>query len=307
MHQYLNISSIVQEAIHTKKPIVALESTIISHGMPYPKNVETALQVEEIIEKNGAIPATIAIMNGKCCIGLNEEQITILAKEKNVTKVSIRDMPFVVAQQLYGATTVAATMRIASMAGIKVFVTGGIGGVHRGAEKNMDISADLTELHETNVAVVSAGIKSILDIGLTLEYLETIGVPVITVGSNNLPGFYSNNSGYKSPLSLNTVNEIASLIYTKWQMKINGGVLVANPVPPQNEVPNKVIEEHILSALQEAEKQGIRGKETTPFLLKHIANHTNGESLTANIALIKHNALLGAQLSVALNNLYDTN
>lgn len=307
MHQYLNIHPNVQQALANGKPIVALESTIISHGMPYPKNVETALQVEEIITEQGAVPATIAIMKGKCCVGLDREQIETLAKEKNVTKVSLRDMPFVLTQNLYGATTVAATMRIASMAGIKVFVTGGIGGVHRGAEKNMDISADLTELHQTNVAVVSAGIKSILNIGLTLEYLETLGVPVITFGSKNLPGFYSNNSGFQSPLSLNTAHEIANLIYAKWQMQLQGGVLVANPVPTQQEVPNNIIEAHIQNALQAADNEGIKGKETTPFLLQHIANNTKGESLTANIALIKHNALLGAKLSIALNNLYANN
>lgn len=307
MYQYLNIQPKVQEALSNNTPIVALESTIVSHGMPYPKNVETALQVEEIIEQQGAVPATIAIMNNKCCVGLSKEQIETLAKEKNVTKVSLRDMPYVLTQNAYGATTVAATMRIASMARLKVFVTGGIGGVHRGAEQNMDVSADLTELEQTNVAVVSAGIKSILDIGLTLEYLETLGVPVITFGSKNLPGFYSNNSGFQSPLSLNTVNEIAALVYAKWQMQLQGGVLVANPIPTQNEVPNAVIETHILEALEAAETEKIKGKEITPFLLQHIANHTKGESLEANIALIKHNAVLGAKLSIAINNLYATN
>lgn len=307
MNHLFHIHPKVQQALNAKQPIVALESTIISHGMPYPKNVETALQVEEIIEQQGCVAATIAIMNGKCCVGLTQNQIETLAKEENVTKVSLRDMPFVLTQNLYGATTVAATMRIASMAGIKVFVTGGIGGVHRGAEKNMDISADLTELHQTNVAVVSAGIKSILDIGLTLEYLETLGVTVITFGSKNLPGFYSNNSGFESPLSLNSIEEIASLIHAKWQLQLQGGVLVANPIPTQNEVPNEIIEQHILQALVAADIAGVKGKEITPFLLQHIANHTQGESLAANITLIKHNALLGAKLCIALNNLYATN
>jgi pseudouridine-5'-phosphate glycosidase len=307
MHKFLHIHPKVQEALDSQKPIVALESTIISHGMPYPKNVETALQVEEIIEQQGCVAATIAIMNGKCCVGLSQEQIETLAKEKNVTKVSLRDMPFVLTQNQFGATTVAATMRIASMVGIKVFVTGGIGGVHRGAEKSMDISADLTELQQTNVAVVSAGIKSILDIGLTLEYLETLGVPVVTFGSKNLPGFYSNNSGFQSPLSLNNVQEIAALIFAKWQLQLQGGVLVANPVPTEFEVPNAIIEQHILQALQAAEINKTKGKEITPFLLQHIAQHTQGESLTANIALIKNNALLGAKLSIALNSLYANN
>lgn len=270
--------------------------------MPYPKNVETALAVENIIRQNGAVPATIAIINGKCCVGLSTDEIEILGKEKNVWKVSLRDMPYVVSQQLFGATTVAATMRIAAMADIKIFVTGGIGGVHRGAEKTMDISADLTEMAQTSVAVVSAGIKSILDIGLTLEYLETLGVPVVTYGQPSFPSFYSNQSNFKTPLQLDTANEIAAMLYTKWQLGLNGSVLIANPIPKEFEMSNNVVETYIEQALQSASNTGITGKEITPFILQYIATHTGGESLDANIALIKHNAALGAAIAKALVN-----
>jgi pseudouridylate synthase len=299
-NSFLEIHPTVAKALKSNQPIVALESTIISHGMPYPKNVETALAVEEIIKKNGAVPATIAIINGKCCVGLSANQIEIFGKEKNVWKVSLRDMPYIVSKKLFGATTVAATMRIANMAGIKTFVTGGIGGVHRGAATTMDISADLTEMATTNVAVVSAGIKSILDIGLTLEYLETLGVPVVTYQQAIFPSFYSNKSNFNTPLQLNTAQEIAAMIDTKWGLGLQGAVLIANPIPAQYEIPATQVEQHIEQALEAANKNNIKGKEVTPFILQYIAKNTGGESLEANIALIKHNATLGAAIAVEL-------
>jgi pseudouridine-5'-phosphate glycosidase len=298
-NQFLEILPEVQQALTNGKPVVALESTIIAHGMPYPKNVQTALDVEQVVRDNGAVPATIAIMNGKCYVGLNAGQIEFFGKEKNVWKVSLRDMPYVISKKLYGATTVAATMRIASMAGIKVFVTGGIGGVHRGAEQSMDISADLTEMAQTSVVVVSAGVKSILDIGLTLEYLETKGIPVVTYGQDEFPSFYSRKSGFASPLRLDSADEIASLINTKWKFGLEGSVLIANPVPGEQEVAADEVELHIQMALKAADEKNIKGKEVTPFLLSYIAEHTEGESLEANIALIKHNAKVGSEIAVA--------
>lgn len=299
MNSFLEIHPEVQEALVANKAVVALESTIISHGMPYPKNVETAMAVEQVVRDNGGIPATIAIMSGKCCVGLSKEKIEYFGKAKDVWKASLGDMPYVISKNLYGATTVAATMRIAAMAGIKIFVTGGIGGVHRGAETNMDISADLTEMAQTSVAVVSAGVKSILDIGLTLEYLETKGIPVITYGQNEFPSFYSSKSGFKSPLRLDTPKEIASMLVTKWKLGLNGSVLIANPVPAEFEIGVDEMETHIQKALVASKEKNISGKEVTPFLLKYIADHTKGESLEANIALIKNNAKLGAEIAVA--------
>jgi len=298
-HPLLVILPEVQQALNEGQPVVALESTIISHGMPYPKNVETALAVEDTVRKNGAIPATIAIMDGKCYVGLSAAQIEYFGKEKNVWKVSLRDIPYVVSKKLYGATTVAATMRIASMAGIKVFVTGGIGGVHRDAASSMDISADLTEMAQTSVVIVSAGVKSILDIELTLEYLETKGIPVVTIGQDEFPSFYSSKSGYTSPLRLDSPAEIAALLQSKWQMGLEGAVLIANPVPAQFEVNKDEMEVHIQQALTAAENQHIKGKEVTPFLLQYIASHTNGESLETNIALILNNAKVGAAIAVS--------
>ncbi len=295
---FLTIQPEVKQALADGKPIVALESTIISHGMPYPQNVETALAVETVVRENGAVPATIAIFNGKCHVGLTQQQLEYFGNAKNVWKVSIRDMPYVISKNLYGATTVAATMRIASMAGIKIFVTGGIGGVHRGAATSMDISADLTEMAQTNVAVVSAGVKSILDIGLTLEYLETKGIPVVTYGQEEFPSFYSSKSGFLSPLSLNATTEIANMLHTKWQLGLQGSVLIANPVPLENEIGSNDMEIHITQAINAANEKGVAGKEVTPFILQYIAKHTNGESLDTNIALIKHNAKVGAQIAV---------
>jgi len=303
-HPLLTILPEVAQALTEGRPIVALESTIISHGMPYPKNVETALAVEATVRENGAVPATIAIMDGKCHVGLSAQQIEYFGKASNVWKVSLRDMPYVIAQKVYGATTVAATMRIASIAGIKIFVTGGIGGVHRGAENSMDISADLTEMGQTSVAVVSAGVKSILDIGLTLEYLETKGIPVVTIGQDEFPSFYSAKSGYNTPLRLDTTQEIAQLLHTKWALGLQGAVLIANPVPATFEIVADEMEIHIQQALTAAENNQIKGKEVTPFLLSYISNHTNGESLETNIALILNNAKLGAGIAVEYSKIY---
>ncbi len=299
MHSFLAIHPEVQQALAEGRPVVALESTIISHGMPYPQNVQTALDVEAVVKQTGATPATIAIFSGKCWVGLTPEQIEYFGRATGVWKVSLSDLPYVISKNLYGATTVAATMRIAFMAGIKVFVTGGIGGVHRGAETTMDISADLTEMAHTSMAVISAGVKSILDIGLTLEYLETKGIPVVTVGQDEFPSFYSRRSGFCSPLRLDTAEEIAALLHTKWALGLNGAVLIANPVPAEEEVPAEEIEISIQQALSAAVQQNIRGKALTPFLLTYIAEHTKGESLQANIALIRHNAKLGAEIAKA--------
>jgi len=287
----------VKEALASNQPVVALESTIISHGMPYPENVKTALEVESVVRQNGAIPATIAIMDGQLCVGLDENQLEKLGNSPHVWKVSLRDMPYVISQKLIGATTVASTMRIASLAGIQVFVTGGIGGVHRGAENTMDVSADLTEMGQTDVAVVSAGVKSILDIGLTLEYMETLGIPVVTFGQDAFPSFYSRKSGFQSPLRLDNPLEIARLIKSKWEIGLKGAVLIANPIASEYEVENEKIETFILDALDKAKSEGIKGKELTPFLLKTIANQSKGESLEANIALVKNNARLGALIA----------
>lgn len=298
MHNnYLDVEPEVADAISSGKPVVALESTIISHGMPFPQNVETALAVEAVVRSEGAVPATIAILDGRLKVGLSRELIEILGEVKGVWKVSLRDMPFVISNKIPGATTVAATMRIASMAGIRIFATGGIGGVHRGAENSMDISADLTEMAQTSVAVVSAGIKSILDIGLTLEYLETLGVPVVTYGQDELPGFYTSKSGFRSPLRLDSPAAIADMLRVKWAMGLEGSVLIANPLSTGDSVAPEVIEKHIQNALQEADAQGIKGKDITPFLLKHIADHSKGESLEANIALIKANAALAGKIA----------
>lgn len=294
---FLNIHPEITNALSEGKPVVSLESTIIAHGMPYPKNIETALEVENIIRENGCVPATIAILNGKLCVGLNTAQLEIVGNSKDVWKVSLRDMPFVLSKKFTGATTVASTIRIASLAGIKIFVTGGIGGVHREAENTMDISADLIEMAQTNMAVISAGVKSILDIGLTLEYLETQGIPVVTFGQDELPGFYSRESGFKSPLRLDDATAIAEMLRIKWEIGLNGSVLIANPIPLEYEIPFIKMESYINESLEEAKKKNISGKNLTPFLLKTISEKTSGESLEANIALVKNNALLGARIA----------
>ena len=301
-HNFIVISPEVQHALEHNIPVVALESTIISHGMPWPQNAITAKSVEDVVRQHGAVPATIAIKEGNCLVGLSSDDIDYFAQAQNVWKVSLRDMPYVIDQKLPGATTVAATMRIAAMAGIKIFATGGIGGVHRGAETTMDISADLTEMGQTNVAIVAAGVKSILDIGLTLEYMETLGIPVVTFGQEEFPSFYSSKSGFKSPLRLDTPTAIADLLKAKWGLQLDGSVLIANPVPSEFEMNQEEIEQHILKALAAAEQQNIKGKEVTPFILKYIANNTQGESLEANIALIKNNAAVAAQIAVAYCN-----
>ena len=301
MNKYLEVSKEVQEALATGKPVVALESTIISHGMPYPQNVETALNVERIIRENGAIPATIAIIGGKLKAGLSAEEIEYLGKKgQAVTKASRRDLPVLVARGDDGATTVATTMIIAAMAGIKVFATGGIGGVHRGAEVTMDISADLEELAMTPVLVVCAGAKSILDLGLTLEYLETKGVPVIGYQTEELPAFYTRKSGFNVDYRLDTPEEIAAAFRAKLGMDLKGGMLVTNPIPEAYSMDPEVISKAIDDAVAEANRKGIRGKQTTPFLLAKIKDITGGDSLASNIQLVYNNARLAAQIAKGL-------
>ena len=301
MQSFLLFSPEVAAARNAGLPVVALESTIISHGMPYPQNVQTAREVEQIIRDAGAVPATIAIIDGKICVGLNDEQLERLGTAQDAIKVSRRDLAYVLSQRLLGATTVAATMICAQLAGIEVFVTGGIGGVHRGAETSFDISADLQELAQTNVAVVCAGVKSILDIGLTLEYLETNGVPVVSVGQPGFPAFFTRESGFKADFQLDTPEAQASFIRTKWQLGLDGGVVVSNPVPAESAMPKEEIDRITEQALKEAGERGVTGKLVTPFLLARIKELTEGRSLVTNIALVKHNALVGARLAVALN------
>ena len=300
MKSLLHFSEEVLAARAQGKPIVALESTIISHGMPYPQNVQTAREVEQIIRDGGATPATIAIMDGKICVGLSDAQLEQLGNTAGVLKVSRRDLPYVLSQKKLGATTVAATMICADLAEIRVFVTGGIGGVHRGAETSFDISADLQELAHTSVAVVCAGAKSILDLPLTLEYLETHGVPVVSVGQAQFPAFFTRESGLNADFQLDSAVELADFIRTKWQLGLNGGVVVANPVPSEHAMPKAEIDAMTEQALREADTQGISGKAVTPFLLERIKQLTEGRSLSTNIALVKNNALLGAALSSAL-------
>ena len=297
MTTYLDIKKEVQQALNEGKPVVALESTIISHGMPYPKNVETALAVEEVIRQQGAVPATIAIIDGVIKVGLTREEIEFLGTSKDVLKVSRRDMPLVVSKKMHGATTVAGTMIAAAMAGIKVFVTGGIGGVHRGAGESFDISADLEELKITDVCVVCAGVKSILDIPATLEYLETSGVPVITYGSDEFPAFYSRESGCKAELRMDSEEEIADLISAKNMMGLKGGMLVACPVPEEDEIPYEKMSKVIDQALSDCKEAGITGKRITPFLLSRVKDLTEGSSLEANIKLVLNNAKIGANIA----------
>lgn len=298
--RFLDINPEVAKALDEGVAVVALESTIISHGMPYPKNVETALEVEEIIRKNGAVPATIGIIQGRIKIGLTKEEIEYMATAKDVLKVSRRDFPLVVSQKLDGATTVAGTMIAAHMAGIKVFVTGGIGGVHRGAGESFDISADLEELKMTDVAVVCAGVKSILDISGTLEYLETSGVPVITVGADQFPAFYSRESGFPAECRMDDFGQIADLIRTKEEMGLRGGILIACPIPADQEIPFEKMDVVIQQALKECEQQGITGKRITPFLLSRVKDLTEGSSLEANIKLVYNNADIGSKIAVGI-------
>ena len=300
MEQFLVYSDEVRAARAAGKPIVALESTIISHGMPYPQNVQTAREVEQIIRDGGATPATIALIDGKICVGLSDAQLEQLGNTEGVLKVSRRDLPYVLSQKKLGATTVAATMICADLADIRVFVTGGIGGVHRGAQTSFDISADLQELAHTSVAVVCAGAKSILDLPLTLEYLETHGVPVVSVGQAQFPAFFTRESGLNADFQLDDAVALADFISTKWQLGLSGGVVVANPVPEAHAMPKAEIDAMTEQALREAEAQGVNGKAVTPFLLARIKQLTGGRSLDTNIALVKNNALLGAALAVQL-------
>ncbi len=301
MNKYLEVSEEVRQALAAGKPVVALESTIISHGMPYPQNVETALNVEKIIRENGAVPATIAIIGGKLKAGLTKDEIEYLGKKgTDVIKASRRDLPVLAARGDDGATTVATTMIIAAMAGIKVFATGGVGGVHRGAEVTMDISADLEELAQTPVLVVCAGAKSILDLGLTLEYLETKGVPVIGYGTDELPAFYTRKSGFGVDYRLDSPDEVAAAFRAKLDMGLKGGMLVTNPIPEAYSMDPAVINKAIDEAVDEANRLGIKGKQTTPFLLAKIKDITGGDSLASNIRLVYNNAALAAQVAARL-------
>ncbi|MBC1521476.1 pseudouridine-5'-phosphate glycosidase [Listeria aquatica] len=303
MKQYLSFSEEVKEAKLAGKPIVALESTIISHGMPYPQNVETARIVEDIIRENGAVPATIAIIDGKIKIGLSDEELELFGKSSGVAKVSRRDIGYLIATKQLGATTVAATMICAELAEIPIFVTGGIGGVHRGAEATMDISADLEELAKTNVAVVCAGAKSILDLGLTMEYLETKGVPVIGYETDVLPAFYTRTSDVELTIRADEPGVIAESLKAKWDLKIDGGAVIANPIPEEHAMPASEISAVIAKALQEADEKEIHGKDVTPFLLGKVKELTAGKSLEANIELVKHNARVGTAIAKAYQNL----
>lgn len=293
----MKINPEVKKALEENRPVVALESTIISHGMPYPKNVETALKVEQTIRDHGCVPATIGIINGEPVVGMTPEEIEEFGKRKGVLKVSRRDLPVVYAKKLWGATTVATTMIIANQAGIEVFVTGGIGGVHRGATETFDISADLQELAKTNVTVVCAGAKAILDLPLTLEYLETMGVPVLGYQTEELPAFYNSHSGLKVDYKVESASEMARIIKEKRDNNLTGGILLTNPIPEQYEMDKKVIDNAIETALARMEKEGIHGKECTPYLLKTIVELTGGDSLESNIKLVLNNAAVGSEVA----------
>ncbi|MFZ5352708.1 MAG: pseudouridine-5'-phosphate glycosidase [Bacillota bacterium] len=300
---YIDINDEVLDALRYDKPIVALESTIISHGMPYPENIKTAMEVEDTVIQNGAVPATIAIIKGRIKVGLTPEELEYLASSKDISKVSRRDIPHIIALEQSGATTVASTMIFARMAGIRLFATGGIGGVHRGAEKTFDISADLTELSHTSVAVVCAGVKSILDIGLTLEKLETLGVPVLGYNTEEFPSFYTRSSGFGVDCTVNNPYDCARILKAKWDLGLDGGVVVANPVPKEFEANSEVVNAAIEKALHEAHEVNVKGKHVTPFLLSKVKELTIGESLDTNIALIKNNAEVAARVAVEYSNL----
>jgi pseudouridine-5'-phosphate glycosidase len=298
--EHINISDEVRTAVDAGGPVVALESTIISHGMPYPQNYETAVLVENIVRKNKATPATIAIINGIIRIGLYDTDLEFLSSDKNILKASRRDLPVIVAGKMSAATTVSATMICAALAGIRIFATGGIGGVHRNAANTFDISADLTELAQTDVAVVSAGVKSILDIGLTLEYLETLGVPVIGYRTDEFPAFFTRESGFKVNYKLDTPESIAGVIKAKYKLGLKGGLIIANPVPDEFSFDKTKIDEAISKALKATDASGIKGKDVTPFLLSEIKKITGGESLRSNIELVKNNARLAAEIACCL-------
>jgi len=295
----LSIHPEVADARAAGEAVVALESTIISHGLPYPQNVELAREVETIVRANGATPATVAVLDGECCVGLRPDQLERLATEAGVVKATTRDLPWLIATRRTGATTVASTMRLAHLAGVRVFATGGIGGVHRGAGESFDISADLTELSVTPVAVVSAGVKSILDIRLTLERLETLGVPTVVNGSDQFPSFYSRSSGLPAPRRLDGPQALAGMLHATWdELGLSVGVSIANPIPAEYEVPEAEIRGHIEAALADLDAQGITGQDVTPFLLKRVVEGTAGRSLVANLALVRHNAATAAQIAV---------
>jgi len=300
LHPDLTISAAVADALRNGRAVVALESTIVAHGMAWPANLETARRVEAAVREEGAEPATIAVLGGRLAVGLDDAALAGLAKAgAQMLKLSTHDLPYAVSQRRDGATTVAATMRIAAMAGIRIFATGGIGGVHRGARESFDISADITELGRTPVAVVSAGAKAILDLPATLEALETAGVPVIGVGTDAFPAFYSRDSGLRAPIRLDTPQEIAAMLAAKWRLGLPGGALIANPIPAGAEIPAAEIGSVIESALTQAQRDGIEGKAVTPFLLGRIVDMTKGRSLEANIALVLNNARLAARIAVA--------
>lgn len=300
MNKYLKVNPEIADALKNNRPVVALESTIISHGMPYPENVETALACERIIREVGAVPATIAVLNGELIVGLTEEEIDEIGKKgSRVLKTSRRDLPFVVANKKDGATTVSATMIIAQLAGINFFATGGIGGVHRGAEKTFDISADLEELAQTDVCVICAGAKAILDLEKTLEYLETKGVPVVGYQTDYFPAFYTKKSSCELTLRADTPSEIAKMVKAKEDMGLKGGMIVANPIPDQYSMDEKLMNDAIAKALEEMDKAGIRGKDATPYLLKSVKEITRGQSLQANIQLVYNNCRLAAQIAKA--------
>ncbi|WP_270647040.1 pseudouridine-5'-phosphate glycosidase [Paeniclostridium hominis] len=303
LEKYLHIHPEVKRALSEGQPVVALESTIISHGMPYPKNIEMAKNVSKIIRENGAIPATIAIIDGVLKVGLTTEEIEFLGTSKDVLKASRRDLPFIISKKLNGATTVATTMILANLAGVKVFATGGIGGVHRGAQETFDISADLQELANTNVAVVCAGAKSILDIGLTLEYLETNGVPVVGFGTEEFPAFYTRKSGFGVDYKVDSSMEVANALKAKWDLDLKGGMVIGNPIPKELEMDYDTINSAIESALKEADENNITGKKVTPFLLDKVKTITAGKSLDANIELVYNNAKVAAQIAKDLANL----
>ena len=298
-HPMLKVAPEVAEALAAGAPVVALESTIISHGMPYPQNVAMAREVEQIVRDAGAVPATIAILDGRPTVGLSDEELEMFGADQGIRKVSVRDIAHVVATGVHGATTVASTMRIAALAGIRVFVTGGLGGVHQGAESSMDVSADLTELSRTEVAVISAGVKSILDIGRTLEVLETLGVPVVGYGTDEFPSFFSRSSGVAVPMRVDTPEEVAALMAATWGLGLGSGVSIANPVPAQDEMAHEEIDAVIDQALADCDAHGIHGKDITPYLLGRIIELSGGRSLETNLALVRNNAVVGTAIAVA--------
>ena len=295
--KYLDVRNDIKEAIEANKPVVALESTILSHGMPYPENLEFARNVERIIKEEGAVPATIAIIGGKIKVGLSDEELEIMCKAENVGKVSRRDLPIYISTGKTGATTVTTTMIGAAMAGIKFFATGGLGGVHREAQQTFDISADLQELAHTSVAVICAGAKAILDLNLTMEYLETFGVPVLGLRTDYLPAFYSKSSGLKLDYNCKDEKEVAAIVKAKWEMGLDGGVVIGNPIPDEYAMPNEEINVYIEKALQMCKEKGIKGKDTTPFLLATVKDLTGGDSLKANLELAYNNAKAAARIA----------